>query len=31
MPIQSRRLMAVTLGLALALMIGWLLSIGRGC
>lgn len=25
-----RRLMAVTLGLALALMIGWLLSIGRG-
>jgi AI-2 transport protein TqsA len=27
---QPRRLMAVTLGLALALMIGWLLLIGRG-
>ena len=27
---QPRRLLAVTLGLALALMIGWLLSIGRG-
>lgn len=26
----SRRLLVVTLGLALALMIGWLLSIGRG-